>query len=142
MRKMVWLMATVGLLGVGAKPAHAQVLHPVEFTTDFKFIAGNATFPAGTYMIRPVENELDLVEIVGPTVAAFVEVSPQRVKRKEPAKDEIVFNKYGQAVEVLNQLWDAVDNFGVQVVQARAELRNEKKYGRPTQHAVPSKRSK
>jgi hypothetical protein len=139
---MVWLMAMVGLLGVGVKTAHAQVLHPVEFTTDFKFIAGSATFPAGTYMIRPVENELDLVEITGPSVAAFVDVSPQRLKRKEPAKDEIVFNRYGQAVEVLGQIWDAVDNSGVQVMKARTELRNEKKYGKPTQHAVPSKRSK
>lgn len=136
------LVAGMAAVLAAATTASAQVAHPIEFTTSFSFTAGDTTFPAGMYTIRPVDNEPDLVEVSGHDVAAFVPVLIEGIKRNEPAKDEIIFNRYGKDAEVLNQIWDAVDNTGIQAVKSRAELRNEKKFGKAMPHSVPSKRQK
>src|SRR6267143_6876908 len=101
-----FVLAACGIaLLIGAQPAEAQVTGPVEFTTTFPFLAGNATVPAGSYTITPDDDNPEILELRGQHTGVFFEVTiPQGART--PDKTEVVFKRYGQAY-VLKDVWIA-----------------------------------
>jgi len=91
------------LMFAGVQNASAQIIDPVEFTTSFAFTVGNATVPAGSYTITPVEDDPWVLELKGGRTSVLIETlsaTPEEV----PSKDEIVFQRYGDQY-VLKNIW-------------------------------------
>jgi hypothetical protein len=136
-KRLLWLpfVAVLLLLPLATHPG-AQISTTQTFKTTFTFPAGNTTFPAGSYEIRPVEGETGVVQILaspGGTPSAFVEVIGAKGKEK-PAKSDVVFQKYGDKY-LLKTVWDASSGGGVTTVPTHAE-KTHAKSGAPTEHHV------
>jgi hypothetical protein len=119
MRTIVITGAVVAAVGVG-RTANAQVNEAIKFTTTFPFSAGNTTFPAGAYTVRPLENDHSVMLISNGTNMKLLDVIPTGTAAKQPVKDEVVFRKE-PAGYVLSQIWDAADGSGVQTIPSKAE---------------------
>jgi hypothetical protein len=63
------------LFALGALAVHGinAQLPPngVEFKAAFPFVVGTETFPAGTYTIKPTQDDLDVLSIMGVGHAGF-----------------------------------------------------------------------
>ncbi len=135
---MLTLASILFLLSLGVAPA--QIVSPVVFTAEFQFVAGNTTFPAGNYEIRPTDDP-GVVEIQNEkgTPEALVEVEP--LDTVAPFKQtEITFNKYGNNM-VLKEVTVAGETIGVTTVTSQLEKRHRKAFGRkPTRVRHPAKK--
>ena len=132
---MLLVVTSLLLLPLAAYPG-AQISTSQTFKTTFAFTAGNTTFPAGSYEVRPVDNETGVVQIMaspGGTPSAFVEVIGAKGKEK-PGKSDIVFQKYGDKY-LLKTIWDVSSGTGVTTVATHAEKMHAKS-GAPTEHHV------
>jgi hypothetical protein len=102
--------------------AHAQVIDTLEVNIPFQFHAGNARLPAGKYSIHVLDNsDLRFMEITsadGSTSALF-EVRETNLS-SAPAKDELIFNKYGTRY-FLAKVFDEGDPSGSEVVESTYE---------------------
>jgi hypothetical protein len=134
----MWMFASIlFLLSLGV--ASAQIAYPVVFTMDTAFVAGNTTFPAGSYEIRPTDDQ-SIVEIQSEKGApeALFEVEP--LVSVTPFKQtEVVFNKYGDNL-VLKEVAIAGQTTGVTTVTTHLEKRHRKAFGKPTRVRHPAKR--
>ena len=89
----------VGLVGmmtlVSGLVASAQMPNQHIFTIKTSFYAGNAKMPAGTYTLRPVQEEPGayMVQNSAGTHSVIVETRPSSKTSK--GKAEVVFNRYG-----------------------------------------------
>ena len=105
-------------------PAHAQIIGGLEANIPFPFYAGNTKLPAGEYRIQVLDNsDLTLMEIsrVDGTVAALFQIQDAE-SNSEPAKSELIFNKYGDRY-FLAKLFDQDNRNGSQVIESRYEKR-------------------
>jgi hypothetical protein len=127
-----------GLLIVGTGIASAQVTSPVEFKTAFPFTVGNTTVPAGSYTIRPVDDEQTVLELNGTNphnhIGVIFEITP-RTTINLPKESEVVFRKYGDKF-VLKDVWVVGEETGAEAVTARAESHHMKHGPKPTEHRV------
>jgi hypothetical protein len=129
---LLLVLASIGPLAV--RDAQAQVITPMRFRVPFAFIAGEATFPPGQYEIRPVSDDLAVLEILNSTAgqSALVLIKdgapPQHAEQSE-----LIFDKYGDTY-VLKGIWDAENQKGVIVTSTHAEKRATK--GTPTKEHV------
>jgi hypothetical protein len=138
MRKpLLWLPLVAGLLLLPlATHPGAQVSSTQTFKTTFAFTAGNTTFPAGSYEVRPVEGETGVVQVLaspGGVPSVFVEVIGAKGKEK-PSKSDIVFDKYGDKYQ-LKTIWDSSSGTGVTIIGTYAEKMHAKS-GPSTEHHV------
>ena len=135
--KILMLVSSLILLSLGV--ASAQIVYPVVFTMDTAFVAGNTTFPAGSYEIRPTEDP-SIVEIQSEKGApqALFEVEP--LVSVTPFKQtEIVFNKYGNNL-VLKEVTVAGETAGVTTVTSHLEKQHRKAFGKPTRVRHPARK--
>ena len=101
--------------------AHAQIVGDLEVKIPFQFHAGNAKLPPGKYVIHMLDNDSTVMEISsadGSTSALFQVQDAET--NSEPAKSELVFNKYGDRY-FLAKLYDEGNPSGSQVVGSRYE---------------------
>jgi hypothetical protein len=125
----------------GVATAQAQITVPMEFKTAFSFSAGNTTFPAGRFTIRPVDdNEPSVLELSNGTVTTLVVVQPQSGNANDPVKDVVVFNKYSGDQYVLSEIWDSTDQSGARTEASVVEQRHAKKHGTPAKESVTATR--
>jgi hypothetical protein len=102
--------------------AQAQVIGDLEVSIPFQFHAGNAKLPAGHYRIRPLDDsDLTVMEIsnMDGSVSALFEVRDAKAD-STPAKDELVFNKYGNRYFLAKLYQDGSDT-GSEVIESRYE---------------------
>jgi hypothetical protein len=135
--KMFLFASTLLLLSLGV--ASAQIDNPMVFTMDTAFVAGNTTFPAGTYEIRPTDDQ-SVVEIQNEkgSPEALFEVEP--LVSVAPFKQtELVFNKYGNNL-VLKEAMIAGETSGITTVTSHLEKRHRKAFGKPTRVRHPAKK--
>ena len=118
------------LVLAGVQNASAQIVYPVEFTTSFPFTVGNATVPAGSYTIRPDDDNPAILELTGAHTAVLFETEGKQA-RETPAKTEVVFKRYG-AGYVLKDVFLAGSNNGAETISTEGE-RHAAKHGRPEQ---------
>jgi hypothetical protein len=119
MSRLIQATIVGGMLAVivGAARADAQVVEPLRFTTTFAFAAGGATFPAGTYTIRPMEVDPTVLEIANErgTKTRILVVEPAGSRLNQKIDDEVVFKKQGDQY-TLTQIWDGAEQVGVETV--------------------------
>lgn len=123
------VVAGVLLVLVGVRPASAQIIGQVEFTTAFPFTVGNATVPAGSYTINPDLDNPQILELTGSNIGMFFQVTNAEAPQG-PTKTEVVFKRYGQRY-VLHGIWLAGSPDGVETTMAEAETHYAKQ-GTPT----------
>ncbi|MCI0662563.1 MAG: hypothetical protein L0220_15965 [Acidobacteria bacterium] len=128
------ILVMVGLIWPAG--AIAQITNRINFSTTFPFTVGNTKLPAGSYTIRPIENEEGVMEISsadGKTTAFFETMATDL--QKTPAKGEIVFKKYGDSY-LLGEIYEAGVQTGAMTMKTHAERQLEKKSGTPTRESV------
>jgi hypothetical protein len=104
--------------------AQAQIIGDLEVSIPFQFHAGSTKLPPGKYVIHMLDNSnLTIMEISsadGSTSALFDVESVEA--NSEPAKNELIFNKYGNRY-FLAKLFDQENPNGSKVVESRYEKR-------------------
>lgn len=111
----------------------------VEFTAPASFVAGDSTFPAGTYMLRQQEDDVLVWEISSNSKSydGFIMVDP--VYSDTPhAKSEVIFNKYANVL-FLKQIWVAGHDTGYVAISSYAEKKAAKS-GKPTKVSTPAEK--
>jgi hypothetical protein len=101
---------------------HAQIIGVLEANIPFQFYAGNTKLPAGEYRIQVLDNsDLTLMEIsrVDGTASALFQIQDAE-NNSEPAKSELIFNKYGNRY-FLAKFFDEDNRNGSQVTESRYE---------------------
>lgn len=104
-------------LTFGAAFASAQITHALQVNVPFSFYAGDAKFPAGEYIIRPLQNsDLTMMEITNAedTHSALIQVRQSEAKT-DPKNTEMVFKDFGGQY-FLSRLYDGDNPDGARVV--------------------------
>jgi hypothetical protein len=129
MKSLVRSIGTAGavLLLAGAQNVGAQIIDTVEFTTLFPFTAGNAKLPAGTYSIRPDEDNPQILELTGAHTAALVEAQSTQAGRPS-SKTDVVFKRFGN-VYVLKSVWVEGSSEGATIILAEGEKHAARQQG-------------
>jgi hypothetical protein len=133
------VLAAIFLASAGAATANAQVLGRITFKSDFGFVAGNTTLPAGSYTVTPTDDDPSVLEISNGKVSVLLDTEGDQ-PATSPSKTEVTFNKYGDTY-VLHEIFDAEAQGGAIVLPAHAEKRHQKAHGTPTAQAVPASKS-
>jgi hypothetical protein len=111
-------------LTVYSTKAQAQIIGDMEADIPFQFHAGNTKFPAGKYIIHLLDNsDQAVMEIrsADGTSSTLFDVRPA-VANAEPAKSELIFNKYGDRY-FLTKLFEEGVADGSDVLESRYEKR-------------------
>jgi hypothetical protein len=114
------------LLIAGVPQASAQVTGSIQFTTTFPFAVGYATVPAGTYTVRPDDDDQSILWLTGDHVGVLF-LTDNIEAGQTPAKSEIVFNRYGNDY-VLKDIFMEGSGTGAEAMPAEAE-RHAAKHG-------------
>ena len=93
--KMLYCAAVTAMVALcAAAPAQAQIAEEITFKTAFPFAVGKTMLPAGSYTIRPMEENPSILEITNRTVAVLVPTD-NVVEGQAHAKPEVVFRRQG-----------------------------------------------
>jgi len=132
------IVVVVGVLAfAGVRNASAQIIDNVDFTTSFAFTVGNATMPAGSYTIRPDDDNPQVLILQGKNAAAIFQVDPVTAPQT-PSKTEVVFSRYGKSY-VLKNIWIEGSDTGAETIPAEGE-RHAAKAGTKTEQRVAARR--
>jgi hypothetical protein len=123
---------------VGVQNAGAQITGTVEFTTSFPFTVGNATMPAGSYTIRPDDDNSQILELTGAGTSVLFQTDSVQAP-DTPSKTEVVFNRHGQRY-VLKDIWLEGSNIGAEAVPVEAERHAAKNRGSEGDQRVAARR--
>ena len=125
----------------GVQKASAQIVDPMEFTTSFPFTVGYATVPAGSYTIRPDDDDPAMFEITGRHGSVLFQTHDAEARRT-PSKSEIVFKRYGDGY-VLKDIWEAGSMSGAEAVAVEGERHLAKSHDSTgEEHVATRKKSK
>ena len=116
----------------------AQTATPtLAFTAPGPFIAGDASFPAGSYTIHQTQEEPNVWEISSDTKThnAFVSTVEEDALSPYP-KTEVTFRKYGNTL-ILKEVLIGAQTIGYVVLPGHAE-KQAAKSGKPTKVSVPA----
>jgi hypothetical protein len=138
MKKMIRRpLLTLILLGsIVPVAAGVQIISRITFSTTFPFTVGNTKFPAGSYSIRPLDDDSEIMEISsadGKTSALFETMSTELPR--PPSKGEVVFKKYGDNY-VLSEIYEPGSKTGAMAIKSHAERQHAKKGGTPSKESV------
>ena len=117
-------IALIFALTMNPTRAQAQIIGDLEVSIPFQFHAGSTKLPPGKYVIHMLDNSnLTVMEIssVDGTTSALFDVESEEAN-SEPAKNELIFNKYGNRY-FLAKLFDQENPNGSKVVESRYEKR-------------------
>jgi hypothetical protein len=136
MKSIIRTIAIAGglLLIAGIQNASAQVTDPVEFTTTFPFTVGYGTVPAGSYTIRPDDDNPGILELQGSGTTVFFQALNTEA-RKTPNETEVVFKHYGDSY-ILKDVWVAGSNTGAESLVSEGERHAARQYGSASEERV------
>ena len=137
------LVRSIGIAGgilvlAGVQNASAQIADTVEFTTSFPFTVGYATVPAGSYTIRPDDDNPELLELTGTHTAVLFETQSAEA-REMPSKTELVFKRYGSGY-VLKDIWVEGSRAGAETMTVESERHLAKHSGAQGEQRVAARR--
>jgi hypothetical protein len=135
-------LLTLILLGaIVPVTAGVQIINRVTFSTTFPFTAGNTKFPAGSYSIRPLDDDSEIMEISSADgkISALFETMTTELPRT-PSKGEVIFKKYGDSY-VLSEIYEPGSKTGAMTIKSHAERQHAKKSGAPTKESVSTTKS-
>jgi hypothetical protein len=135
--RSVLVAAFVAALAVGT--ANAQVIDSIAFKTNFSFVAGNTTLPAGSYTVKSVDDDPSILELSNGRVSVLLATEGDRPSRM-PSNAEVTFNKYGNTY-VLHEIVDPAAEGGAVMLPSHAEKRHQKAHGTPTPQTVPASKT-
>jgi hypothetical protein len=117
-------IAFIVALAMYPTKAHAQIMGKLEVDVPFEFHVGNSKLPAGKYVIHTLDDSnLTVMEIRSADGSTSVLFDVQSVQANSiPAKNELIFNKYGKRY-FLAKLFDEGNRNGDQVVESGYEKR-------------------
>ena len=119
--------------------ASAQVTDPVTFTTSFPFTVGYATVPAGSYTIRPDDDNPAVFELTGAHTSVLFQTENASA-RETPSKTEVVFKRYGDGY-VLKNIWVEGSTSGAETLAVEGERHAAKNQGlQSEQHVAATKK--
>jgi hypothetical protein len=135
MKTIVWqlflLLMVMSTLGVAEAKAQVQV----QLKTSTPFVAGDATFPSGSYTIIQQQDDPQLFEITDNSNSHSALLSVEIIDSDRPrAKSEVIFNKYGNTL-VMKQIWVSGSETGYLVTTGHVEKKAAKS-GKPTKQSV------
>jgi hypothetical protein len=141
MRSLVRSIGVAGgiLMLAGVQNASAQIIDPVEFTTSFPFTVGNATVPAGSYTIRPDEDNPEIMQLTGPRGIVLFQTQSAHAEQI-PAKTEVVFKRYGTGY-VLKEIFIAGSDAGAEAVSVEGEEHLAKQSSVKGEDRVPGRKT-
>ena len=137
------LLRSVGIAAgmlvlAGVQNASAQITDPVEFTTSFPFTVGYATVPAGSYTIRPDDDNPAVFELTGEHGSVFFETNGAQ-SRETPSKTEVVFKRYGGDY-VLKDIWVEGSDTGAETTTVEAERHAAKHHRSESEQRVEARK--
>jgi hypothetical protein len=137
------LVRSIGIAGgilmlAGVQNASAQITDPVEFTTSFPFTVGYATVPAGSYTIRPDDDNLEVFELTGAHGSVLFQTLNTQA-RQTPSKTEVVFKRYGDGY-VLKNIWLEGSDTGAETVAVEGERHLAKNQGSASEQRVAGRK--
>jgi hypothetical protein len=137
------LVRSIGIAGgilvlAGVQNASAQVTDPVEFTTSFPFTVGYGTMPAGSYTIRPDDDNLEVFELTGAHGSVLFQTLNTQA-RQTPSKTEVVFKRYGNGY-VLKDVWLEGSDTGLETVPVEGERHMAKSQGPTSEEHVEARK--
>jgi hypothetical protein len=140
---MTSLVRSIGIAGgilllAGVQNASAQIVYPVEFTTSFPFTVGNATVPAGSYTIRPDDDNPAILELTGAHAAVLFQTEGAQAP-ETPSKTEVVFKRYGDGY-VLKDIWLEGSRDGAETIAAEGERHAAKHRGPEAEQRVAARK--
>jgi len=115
----------------------AQITTPngVDFKVTSSFVAQNVTFPAGTYNVKPTQDDIEtLVVSSADGHSAYIPCEPSEAINPA-AKTELTFHRYGSSL-YLKQIWVKGSTDGCLIPSGPAE-KKDRKSGKPTKETVP-----
>jgi hypothetical protein len=127
------------LVLAGVQNASAQIVDTVEFTTSFPFTVGNSVVPAGSYTIRPDDDNPSILHLSGANASVLFQAEGTETN-DTPSKTEVVFKRYGNGY-ILKDIWIEGSNEGVETTPAEAERHVAKNQGSESEHRVSGKKS-
>jgi hypothetical protein len=138
------LVRSMGLAGgilvlAGVQNASAQVTDPVEFTTSFPFTVGYGTMPAGSYTIRPDDDNQEIFELTGAQGSVLFQAMNTEAGQT-PSKTEVVFKRYGDGY-VLKDVWLEGSDIGLEAVAVEGEKHLAKRQSSPTEEHVAARKN-
>ena len=115
----------------------AQLTTPngLDFKASSSFVAENVTFPAGTYNVKPTQDDIGMLLLSSADGhSAFIPCEP--LDAVNPAvKSELAFHRYGSSL-YLKQIWLKGSTDGCLIPSGPAE-KKDRKSGKPTKETVP-----
>jgi hypothetical protein len=126
------------LVLAGVQSASAQVTDPVEFTTSFPFTVGYATVPAGSYTIRPDDENPAVFELTGAQTSVIFQTMDAQA-RQTPSRTEVVFRRYGDGY-VLKDIWVEGSDSGAETIAVDGERRLAKYHSSEGEERVAARK--
>jgi hypothetical protein len=135
---------SIGMAGgilvlAGIQNASAQITNPVEFTTAFPFTVGNSIMPAGSYTLRPDDDNTAILLLAGKQGSVFFETNAAQADRPA-AKTEVVFKRYGDAY-ILKSVWLEGSDEGAEALPQEGERHVAKHASAATEQRVAAKKA-
>jgi len=107
----------------------------VDFRATSPFVAQNVTFPAGTYNVKPTQDDIEMLIVSSADGhSAFIPCEPLEAINPA-AKTELTFHRYGSSL-YLKQIWVKGSTDGCLIASGPAE-KKDRKSGKPTTETVP-----
>lgn len=115
--------------------AQLQTPNGIDFRITSPFTVGNVTFPAGTYNVKPSQDDIETLILSSPDGhSAFFPCEPAEAINPA-AKTELTFHRYGSSL-YLKQIWVKGNTDGCSIPSGPAE-KKDRKSGKPTKETVP-----
>jgi len=134
------IIIVLGVLTVaGVQNASAQIIDNVDFTTSFPFTVGNTTVPAGSYTIRPDDDNPQILMLQGKNASVLFQVDVASA-RKTPSKTEVVFSRYGNSY-VLKNIWVEGSDSGAETMPVEGERHVAKSSAAKSEQRIAARKS-
>jgi hypothetical protein len=117
-RHVLSALVAAGLVLASAGTANAQLVTTMKFTTNFPFMVGSRSMPAGAYTVRPMEADHSLMEISNGHSSVWL-LTEKDIPKVQPRQDEVIFTRRGDTY-VLQEIWDASSSMGAEAIPVHA----------------------
>lgn len=115
----------------------AQITTPngLDFKATSSFVAQNVTFPAGSYNVKPTQDDIEMLLLSSADGhSAFIPCEPLD-SINPAAKTELTFHRYGSSL-YLKEIWVKGSTDGCLIPSGPAE-KKDRKSGKPTKETLP-----
>lgn len=95
MNKTTILVGLAGMMTLMSGTSSLAQQNQYNFTMSSSFYAGNAKMPAGTYIIRQMDDEPEAYQVQNKAGTHSVIVETRQSSKASKGRPEVLFNRYG-----------------------------------------------